>query len=173
MENERSNASFCSNNPVASHDGQPVDEENEGKGEGFFTAEDVISHWQQSGHSRSNSHRSDKSQHLKKSDKRSDFQGSVNFLKCVDLCAEGYFCVVHKHFLRFFFSCPSFTEAIPLCIILKYPYLVTDTKSFLKAPSAPMFSKFERGARAKKNAIFWSKFSKMFPKNAIFFCLFF
>ncbi|XP_063713825.1 uncharacterized protein LOC134841720 [Symsagittifera roscoffensis] len=75
MENERSNASFCSNNPVASHDGQPVDEENEGKGEGFFTAEDVISHWQQSGHSRSNSHRSDKSQHLKKSDKRSDFQG--------------------------------------------------------------------------------------------------
>ena len=50
--------------------------------------------------------------------------------------------------------------SLPLCTILRYPYLVTDPKKFLKAPWAPIYTNL-RGERApKKNAIFWSKFSK-------------
>ena len=49
-----------------------------------------------------------------------------------------------------------------------------DLKNFLKAPSAPKYTNFEWGAHAKKNAIFWSKFSKKSLKTLLgFFGLFF
>ena len=47
-----------------------------------------------------------------------------------------------------------------------------DPKNFLKVPMAPIYTKNEEGAR-RKNAIFWSKFSKKVPKNAFFGLFFF
>ena len=41
-----------------------------------------------------------------------------------------------------------------LCTILRYPFLVTDLKIFLKAPSASIYINFEGGARAKKKRNF-------------------
>ena len=48
----------------------------------------------------------------------------------------------------------------PLCTSLRYPFLVTDPKNFLKVPWAPIYTNFERGARAEKTQFLWSKFSK-------------
>ena len=59
----------------------------------------------------------------------------------------------------------------PLCTILRYPFLVTDPKNFLKAPLAPLFTNFEWGARAKKTG-FWSKFSKNCLKTPFLACFF-
>ena len=43
----------------------------------------------------------------------------------------------------------------PLCTILRYPFLVTDPKIFLKTPSVPRYTNFPEVARGEKNAIFW------------------
>ena len=56
-------------------------------------------------------------------------------------------------------STPCRPKGSPLCTILRYPFLVTDPENFLKTPLAPIYTDFE-GERAKKNAIFWSTFSK-------------
>ena len=45
---------------------------------------------------------------------------------------------------------PLTTQRVPLCTILRQQCLVTDPKNFLRAPSAPIYSNFERGARAEK-----------------------
>ena len=58
---------------------------------------------------------------------------------------------------------PLPTQRIPHCTILKYSILVTDPKKFQKAPLAPIYNNFKRGARAKKNLIF---FCQNFPKIA-------
>ena len=59
----------------------------------------------------------------------------------------------------------------PLCTILRYPYLVTDPKKFLKAPSPPIYTNFEGRVRAKKRDFLVKTFQKVL-KNA-FFGLFF
>ena len=41
----------------------------------------------------------------------------------------------------------------PLCYILRYPFLVTDTKIIQKAPSAPIYINFDGGARTKKHDV--------------------
>ena len=74
----------------------------------------------------------------------------------------------------------------PLCTILRYLFLVTDPKTFLKAPSAPIYTNFEGGSRAKKRNFlvkifqkslktpFWPVFSKFwlrlrsFGQNGVF-----
>ena len=48
----------------------------------------------------------------------------------------------------------------PLCTILRYPYLVTDPRKFLKATLAPINTNFVWGARAKTTQFIWSKFSE-------------
>ena len=48
----------------------------------------------------------------------------------------------------------------PLCTILRYPFLVRDRKIFLKAPSAPIYTNFEGGARAEKMRCFGQHFAK-------------
>ena len=59
---------------------------------------------------------------------------------------------------------PLPTQKVPLCTVLRYPFLTTDPKIFLRAPLAPKSTNFERGARAKKkrnfclNALFWPVF---------------
>ena len=50
----------------------------------------------------------------------------------------------------------------PLSTILKYPFLVADPKKFLKAPLAPIYTKFEGERALKKNAFFGEKFPKFF-----------
>ena len=67
---------------------------------------------------------------------------------------------------------PLPTQRVPLCTILRYPYLVTNRKIFLKAPLAPIYTNFEGGARAKKQRVFLVKILQKVPKNA-FFGLFF
>ena len=59
---------------------------------------------------------------------------------------------------------PLPTQRVPLCTILRYPYLVTDPKIFLKAPWAPIYTKFEGGARAEKTQ-FLAKFFQECPKT--------
>ena len=56
---------------------------------------------------------------------------------------------------------PLPTHRAPLCTILRYLFLVTDPKTFRKAP---VYTNFV-GERAK-NAIFWSKFSKKCLKTS-------
>ena len=58
-----------------------------------------------------------------------------------------------------------------LCTILRYPFLVTDPISFLRASSAPIFTNFEGGGVPKKRDFLVKIFQKG-PKNA-FFGLFF
>ena len=60
---------------------------------------------------------------------------------------------------------PLPTQRVSLCTILRYPYLVTDLKIFLKVLSAPIYTDFERGARAKKTRFFGQNCPKK-PKNA-------
>ena len=45
---------------------------------------------------------------------------------------------------------PLPTQRVPLCTILRYPFLVTDTETFIKAPMAPIYTNFEGEARQKK-----------------------
>ena len=70
-------------------------------------------------------------------------------------------------------STPCRPQKSPLSIILKYPFLVTDPKNFLKqAPWAPKYISFEGGARAEKAQFFGQHFQKV-PKNAFFGLFFF
>ena len=55
---------------------------------------------------------------------------------------------------------PLPTQRVPLCTILRYPYLLTDPKNFLKAPLAPIYTNFEGGARAEKTQFFGRHFPK-------------
>ena len=57
----------------------------------------------------------------------------------------------------------------PLCIILRYPFLVTDPKMFLKAPLRQYILILSGSAR-RKNAIF---FGKNFQKSPLFWPIFF
>ena len=50
----------------------------------------------------------------------------------------------------------------PLCTILRYPFLMTYPKNFLKVPLAPIYTKF-----------FWSTFFLKVHKNAFFMTCFF
>ena len=69
---------------------------------------------------------------------------------------------------------PLPTQMVPLCIILRYPYLVMDPKIFLKAPLAPLYTNFEGGAEKVR---FFVKYFHKVPRNAFFsfffskFCL--
>ena len=58
------------------------------------------------------------------------------------------------------------------CTILRYPFLVTDPKIFLKAPSVPIYTNFEGGLHAEKTQFFGKIFQKV-PKNAYFGLFFF
>ena len=57
-------------------------------------------------------------------------------------------------------STPCRPKMSPFCTILRYPYLVTDPKIFLKSPLAPIYTNFEGGVRAKKKKILGQKFPK-------------
>ena len=48
----------------------------------------------------------------------------------------------------------GFGRGSPLCTILRYSFWLTDPKNFLKAPSAPNYTNFEGGVRAKKAQFF-------------------
>ena len=67
---------------------------------------------------------------------------------------------------------PLPTQRVPLCTILKYPYLVTEPKIFLKAPLTPICTNFEGEARAEKRVFLVKIFQKL-PKNAFFGLFFF
>ena len=60
------------------------------------------------------------------------------------------------------FRPPVLTHRVPLCTILRYAFLMTDPKVFLKAPWAPIYINFEGGARAEKTRLF----GKNLPKSA-------
>ena len=55
---------------------------------------------------------------------------------------------------------PLPTQRLPLCGILRYSFLVTHPKTFLKAPSVPRYTNFEWGAARGKKAIFGQNFQK-------------
>ena len=44
----------------------------------------------------------------------------------------------------------------PFCSILRFPFLAGWPLDFLKAPSPPIYTNFEGGARTKKKRQFWS-----------------
>ena len=44
-------------------------------------------------------------------------------------------------------------QRVPLCTILKSPFLAMDSKNFLKAPSVPIYANFEKGVRAEKKQV--------------------
>ena len=60
-------------------------------------------------------------------------------------------------------STPCRHKASSFCTILRYPFLVSDPKNFLKAPLTPIYTNFEGAARflvhifqkVSKNACFW------------------
>ena len=62
-------------------------------------------------------------------------------------------------------STPCRPKGTPLWYFLRNPFLVTDPKIFLKAPSAPIYSIFEGGARAEKTRFFCQHFSKSAQKR--------
>ena len=55
---------------------------------------------------------------------------------------------------------PQPTQMVPLCTILRYPFLGTDPKFFLQASSAPIYTNFEGEVRAKKRAFLVKIFQK-------------
>ena len=55
-----------------------------------------------------------------------------------------------------------FRDSTPLWFFLRNPFLVTDPKIFLKAPWAPIYTKFE-GELAPKKGVF---LCQNFPKSA-------
>ena len=64
---------------------------------------------------------------------------------------------------------PLPNKRVHLCTNLRYPFLVTEPKSFLMASPAPIYTNFERGARAKKKNTFghfWTCFYQKFSKSA-------
>ena len=65
---------------------------------------------------------------------------------------------------------PLPTQRFPLWFFLRNPFLVTDPKIFLKAPWAPIYTKFEGELAPKKCDFFMSKFSKKCPKTAFLTC---
>ena len=66
---------------------------------------------------------------------------------------------------------PLPTQSVPLCTILRYHFLATDPKNSLNAASAPIYSKLEDGARAKKRNFLVNIFRKV-PKNVVFWPVF-
>ena len=63
---------------------------------------------------------------------------------------------------------PLPTQRVPLCTILKCPFLAKDPKIFLKALLASIYIDFEVGTRAKKNVIFLVNIIQKLLKNAVF-----
>ena len=63
-------------------------------------------------------------------------------------------------------STPFRHKGSPLCTILRNPYLFENPKNYSKSPSASIYTNFEGGARAKKNAFFLIKIFQKVPKNA-------
>ena len=55
---------------------------------------------------------------------------------------------------------PLPTQRVPLCTILRYPFLVTAPKIFLKAPLRPIYTNFEGRAR-RKTRLFCENFPKI------------
>ena len=53
---------------------------------------------------------------------------------------------------------PLSIQRVPLCIVLRYPFLVMDHKNFSKG--ANIYINFEGGARAEKAQFFGEKFQK-------------
>ena len=83
---------------------------------------------------------------------------------------------IHKGVEIFFYYFEISIFFVPLLYYFEPPLyyfeifiLVTDTKNFLKAPSAPIYTYF-KGARAKKTQFFWSKFSKKCLKTPLLAC---
>ena len=66
-------------------------------------------------------------------------------------------------------STPCRPKGSPLCTILRYPYLVTDPKNFLKAPLAPIYTYF-RGERVPKKRNFFGQNFLKSAKNAFLAC---
>ena len=66
---------------------------------------------------------------------------------------------------------PADPKGPPFDTFSEIHFWPTDPKLFLRAPWAPIYTNFE-GERAKKNAIFLSKFFKKCPKTAFFDCFF-
>ena len=63
------------------------------------------------------------------------------------------------------------TQRVSLCTILRYPYLLTDPKIFLKAPLAPLYTNCEGEARAENTQFFGQNFQPIFQNVIwIFFC---
>ena len=59
------------------------------------------------------------------------------------------------------------TQTVPLCTILRYPFLVTDPKTFLKAPRR-QYILILRGERAPKKRDFLFEIIEKVPKNVFF-----
>ena len=64
---------------------------------------------------------------------------------------------------------PLPTQRAPFVIFWKIQFWMSDMKTFLKAPSAPIYDNFEGGAR-RKNAIFCSKVFKNCIKTPFLAC---
>ena len=56
------------------------------------------------------------------------------------------------------------TTRIPLCTILRYPFL---PKTFLKAPSAPIYVNFGVGARTEKMQFFGQNLGQKFRRRKL------
>ena len=56
---------------------------------------------------------------------------------------------------------PLPTQRVPLCTILRYPFLVMDPKIFLKAPLEALYTNFEEGVRAEKTLFFGQHFPRI------------
>ena len=67
---------------------------------------------------------------------------------------------------------PLPTQRVPLWYFLRNPFWPTDPKTFLNAPSPPIYTNFEWGPRAEKNAIFRSKVFKKCLKTPFLACFF-
>ena len=68
-------------------------------------------------------------------------------------------------------STPCRPKGSPLCIIFQNPFLVVDSKNFLKAPMALIYTNFEGERAPKKRDVLVKIFEKV-PKNAFLACFF-
>ena len=66
---------------------------------------------------------------------------------------------------------PADPKGPPFGTFQEIHFWPTDPKNFLQAPSAPIFTNFEGGARAEKTQFFGQNFPKSAQKRL--FCLFF
>ena len=60
---------------------------------------------------------------------------------------------------------PLPTQRVPLWYFLRNPFLVTDPKIFLEAPSGPIYNNFEGKSALKKRDLFSVKIFQKVPKN--------